>query len=224
MKRKSPLLFGILLLAACGEKEQHAETAAARPERPNRSTAGALPVDDSKETAGERSTKVAERPPAEKKPPIAEPAPDKPGMVISPYSGKPVDVRGVPAGKLVMDPYFPAAEKKYFRIPEGIQESAPQPSAEAGDAGADITEAQPASGDRSSVHVLDDNTFIVAIEARPVPGRQGFIFNPFNNAMIDASSLEPGSIMKDPSSQPDAPRYIKIPAPEPMAVIETPDP
>ncbi len=216
MKRKNPLLLGVLLLAACGEKEQPAETAAARPERPNRSTANPLPADDSAKAAGDRPTKVAERPPAEKKPPIAEPAPGKPGMVLSPYNGKPVDVRGIPAGKLVMDPHFPAAEKKFFRVPEGI----PHPAGEEGDVG----ETQPESGNRIFDHTLDDNTVVLAIEARPVPGKQGLIFNPFDNTIIDVSGLEPGSVVIDPNSQPDSPRYIGIPGgPEPT-VIETPDP
>ena len=49
--------------------------------------------------------------------PIAEPVPDKAGFVFSPHSNKVVDVRDLPSGTLVMDPTFPAAEKKYFRVP-----------------------------------------------------------------------------------------------------------
>lgn len=54
----------------------------------------------------------------EKKPPVAEPAPGQPGLVLSPYNGKLVDVKGFAPGTLVADPAFPLTEKKYFRVPE----------------------------------------------------------------------------------------------------------
>ena len=54
----------------------------------------------------------------EKKPPVAEPVPGQPGFVKSPYNGKIVDVKGIPAGSLVADPTYPAEEKKHFRVPE----------------------------------------------------------------------------------------------------------
>lgn len=52
--------------------------------------------------------------------PVAKPVPDKPGFVVSPYSGKWVDVRGIPAGTLVADPHKPDEEgrKQVFRVPE----------------------------------------------------------------------------------------------------------
>ena len=56
---------------------------------------------------------------------VAKPVPDKPGFVISPFSGKWIDVSGIPPGTLVADPHFPAEEKKHFRVPE------PAPPAEA---------------------------------------------------------------------------------------------
>ena len=54
----------------------------------------------------------------EKKPPVAEPVPNMPGMVISPYNGKHIDVKGYAPGTLVADPTYPIEEKKYFRVPE----------------------------------------------------------------------------------------------------------
>jgi hypothetical protein len=54
----------------------------------------------------------------EKKPPVAEPVPGQPGMVISPYNGKPIDVKGIAPGTLVADPTYPMEQKKYFRVPE----------------------------------------------------------------------------------------------------------
>jgi hypothetical protein len=39
--------------------------------------------------------------------------------------------------------------------------------------------------------------------AKPVPGRSGLVFNPFNphGAYIDVSGYAPGSKVKDPDSQ-----------------------
>lgn len=54
--------------------------------------------------------------------PVAKQAPGKEGIVISPYSGKEVDVRDIPPGTLVMDPSFPPNEKKFFRVPEMTKE------------------------------------------------------------------------------------------------------
>ena len=54
----------------------------------------------------------------EKKPPVAEPVPGQPGMVISPYNGKHIDVKGIAPGTLVADPTYPMEQKKYFRVPE----------------------------------------------------------------------------------------------------------
>lgn len=49
--------------------------------------------------------------------PFANKVPGKDGFVFSPYNNKEVDVRGIPSGTLVQDPTYPAAEKKYFRVP-----------------------------------------------------------------------------------------------------------
>jgi hypothetical protein len=48
---------------------------------------------------------------------FANKVPGKDGFVFSPYNNKVVDVRDIPSGTLVQDPTFPAAEKKYFRVP-----------------------------------------------------------------------------------------------------------
>jgi hypothetical protein len=65
-------------------------------------------------------------PPTEKPKAPAEPkrdyafankVPGKDGFVFSPYNNKVVDVRDIPSGTLVQDPTYPAAEKKYFRVP-----------------------------------------------------------------------------------------------------------
>ena len=47
----------------------------------------------------------------------ASKVPGKEGFVFSPYNNKVVDVRDIPSGTLVQDPTYPAAEKKYVRVP-----------------------------------------------------------------------------------------------------------
>lgn len=49
--------------------------------------------------------------------PFAATVPGKEGFVFSPYNNKVIDVRDMPTGTLVQDPTYPAAEKKYFRVP-----------------------------------------------------------------------------------------------------------
>ncbi len=48
---------------------------------------------------------------------VANKVPGKEGFVLSPYNNKVVDVRGIESGTLVRDPTYPAADKKYFRVP-----------------------------------------------------------------------------------------------------------
>jgi hypothetical protein len=66
------------------------------------------------------STSPAEKPATSVKKPeysYASKVPGKEGFVFSPYNNKVVDVRDIPSGTLVQDPTYPAAEKKYFRVP-----------------------------------------------------------------------------------------------------------
>ncbi len=48
-------------------------------------------------------------------------------MVISPFNGKPIDVKGIPSGTLVADPTYPLEDKKYFRVPELPEEAGEPP-------------------------------------------------------------------------------------------------
>ncbi len=58
------------------------------------------------------------KPPTEKRDfAFANKVPGKEGFVFSPYNNKVVDVRDIPSGTLVQDPTYPAADKKYFRVP-----------------------------------------------------------------------------------------------------------
>lgn len=49
--------------------------------------------------------------------PTALAVPGRAGHVFSPYNNKLVDVTGFASGTLVADPQYPAAERKYFRVP-----------------------------------------------------------------------------------------------------------
>lgn len=65
------------------------------------------------------------KPPGEEKRtdyPVASKVPGKEGYVFSPYNQKIISVRDeqdrlIPSGTLVMDPTYPPADKKYFRVP-----------------------------------------------------------------------------------------------------------
>lgn len=53
--------------------------------------------------------------------PTAKRVVGRPKLIVSPYTGKHIDVEGLPAGSLAMDPTFPPAEKKYFVIPPELE-------------------------------------------------------------------------------------------------------
>jgi hypothetical protein len=185
-------LAGILALSslACQRKE---EATAAKPPgsapAENRTAAAGAGEGEEKLPPGKPTKSGPPAGSSKKSPPVAEPVADQPGYVKSPFSGKIIDVRGIPAGRMVADPMFPAAEKKHFRIPETPESDEPSdlPTDE------QIASAPPAQG---------------------VPGKQGFIFSPYDNKIIDASGIEPGTVFKDPGSPPDAPRFIKLPGGE----------
>jgi hypothetical protein len=85
---------------------------------------------DEKKESGEEPEGIAEKDPTDDggsedvKPPdrkaeiqVARPVPGKPGFVFSPFNNKVIDVKGIPSGRLVADPTYPASEKKHFRVP-----------------------------------------------------------------------------------------------------------
>ena len=139
------------LLASCERKE--AGSAADPSKSSGKQGIAAIETAEGKTEAGEaKPGKTVERPVlVKKKPPVAEPVADQPGFVKSPFSGKIIDVRGIPAGTLVADPMFPAEEKKHFRVPELSPEDQELLARES------------------------------APEAKPVPGKAGFIFSPYDN-------------------------------------------
>lgn len=53
--------------------------------------------------------------------PVAEAVPGKPGFVLSPISGKIIDVNGIPPGTLVRDPMISSEQGGIFRLPPAIE-------------------------------------------------------------------------------------------------------
>jgi hypothetical protein len=76
---------------------------------------------ESPENTGGQTSQLPEQPkpsaPEKRDFAFANKVPGKEGFVFSPYNNKVVDVRDIPSGTLVQDPTYPAAEKKYFRVP-----------------------------------------------------------------------------------------------------------
>lgn len=154
--------------------------------------AGVSPVVASVDPGSESmATKSSERPAKKEKTIwVAEPVDGKPGYVKSPFSGKIIDVKGIPAGRMVADPMYPASEKKYFRVPE-------MPEAED----------QELVEDSQEEELKKQNAPI----ARVLPGKAGFIFNPHDNKILDVGGIAPGTLLLDPTSPPGETRYIRIP-------------
>lgn len=50
-------------------------------------------------------------------PPVAREVPGKSGFIFSPFNNLLIDVGGIPAGTLVLDPTYPAEEGKTLRVP-----------------------------------------------------------------------------------------------------------
>ncbi|HEY1122838.1 MAG TPA: hypothetical protein VGE67_14605 [Haloferula sp.] len=143
-----------------------------------------------------RPMKVSQRPETPgKRIPIAAPVPDKPGYVVSPFNGRHLYIGAIPAGKLIADPYFAVEEDfRIFRIPEGASEILSSPVAE------------------NDQELRRMN----APEGKPVPGKPGFIIDPYDQSEIDITGWTPGSIIMACGSIPGADRYIKVPGGPPM--------
>jgi hypothetical protein len=184
---KGVWVAGILfgLLVSCERKEQQTDSLSSSGPE-KQGIAATGPGSGESESTDTPSGKTSERPVlVKKKPPVAEPVADKPGFVKSPFSGEIIDVRGIPAGTLVADPMFPAEEKKHFRVPELSPEAQDLLARES------------------------------APEGKPVPGKAGFIFSPYDNKIIDVTGIKPGEIVADPTAPPNLVRYIKIPGDKP---------
>lgn len=47
--------------------------------------------------------------------------------------------------------------------------------------------------------------------ARPVPGRPGFVFSPFNNKLIDVQGIQSGRLVADPQYPASEKKYFRVP-------------
>lgn len=195
-------LAGILAVSslACQRKEEAIPPKPPAPAAAESASTSAPSAEDQQEEApAGKPTKASERPEvAQKKPWVAEPVADKPGFVKSPFSGTVIDVRGIPAGRLVADPMFPAAEKKYFRIP---------------DMGAEQEE-------QIRQQAAEETVRLNGPVAKPVPGKEGFFFSPYDNKIVDANGIEPGEVIKDPGSPEGEARFFKLPGGLPAEMDE----
>ncbi|MCW1921574.1 hypothetical protein OKA05_03350 [Luteolibacter arcticus] len=101
------------------QKKKDAENQSPDKEKkPEGETTGGTPGELPKNDGGAGDGGGAEKPAApQKEIPVARPVPGKPGMVFSPFNNKVIDVKGIPSGRLVADPTYPASEKKHFRVP-----------------------------------------------------------------------------------------------------------
>ncbi|GAA5480893.1 hypothetical protein Hsar01_00097 [Haloferula sargassicola] len=106
------------------EKEQARRERQERREREQREADREDAGNDRQSQADNQDQRIPDRTPdpepePESKPrtPVAKGVPGKPGFVFSPFNNKIIDVKGIPSGTMVMDPTYPASDKKYFRVP-----------------------------------------------------------------------------------------------------------
>jgi hypothetical protein len=120
-----------LAMSSCGVFSHHKKAPKKHAAKPAAASHAAKPSAVSKPSESAQEKKASE--PAPKNPASTESGetatppkstyptgtliPGKTGLVLSPYNNREVDVTGIPSGKLVSDPTYPASEKKYFRVP-----------------------------------------------------------------------------------------------------------
>ncbi|BCU79064.1 hypothetical protein [Luteolibacter sp. LG18] len=47
--------------------------------------------------------------------------------------------------------------------------------------------------------------------ANPVPGKEGFVFSPYNNKMVDVRDIPSGTLVQDPTYQSGEKKYFRVP-------------
>lgn len=47
--------------------------------------------------------------------------------------------------------------------------------------------------------------------AKPVPGKEGYVFSPFNNSLIDVKGLMSGTLVSDPRFQLSERKFFRVP-------------
>jgi len=47
--------------------------------------------------------------------------------------------------------------------------------------------------------------------ATPVPGKEGFVFSPYNNKVVDVRDIPSGTLVQDPTYPPADKKYFRVP-------------
>lgn len=47
--------------------------------------------------------------------------------------------------------------------------------------------------------------------ANPVPGKEGFVFSPYNNKLVDVRDIPSGTLVQDPTYPPAEKKYFRVP-------------
>ncbi len=47
--------------------------------------------------------------------------------------------------------------------------------------------------------------------ATPVPGKDGFVFSPYNNKVVDVRDIPSGTLVQDPTYPPADKKYFRVP-------------
>ena len=47
--------------------------------------------------------------------------------------------------------------------------------------------------------------------ANPVPGKEGFVFSPFNNKLVDGRDIPSGTLVQDPTYPASEKKYFRVP-------------
>lgn len=74
---------------------------------------------------------------------------------------------------------------------------------------ADIPKEKPTSGTTSPdkpVEKRSDYAF-----ANPVPGKEGFVFSPYNNKLVDVRDIPSGTLVQDPTYPASEKKYFRVP-------------
>jgi hypothetical protein len=64
----------------------------------------------------------------------------------------------------------------------------------------------PDKPDKDGVKKRDEYAF-----ANPVPGKEGFVFSPYNNKLVDVRDIPSGTLVQDPTYPASEKKYFRVP-------------
>jgi len=94
-----------------------------------------------------------------------------------------------------------------------------------GRAAGDLVDDPKYPGDESKRFVVPDDVEKPQVpEARPAPGKAGYVFSPYNNKIIDVQGIPAGALVADPTYPTSEKKYFRVPdaAAAPTDVPSTP--